>query len=103
MSHFSTGKNWLPVIDNAESPRDLDDYVPTSTTGSILLTSQDQQRLIEESLTSGTRVGPFTKSEGIELLQNIMLKAKRRINEEDAGDIVEELGLLPLAVRQVGS
>ncbi|PGH01873.1 hypothetical protein AJ79_07810 [Helicocarpus griseus UAMH5409] len=97
------GKDWLLVFDNAGSPRDLDEYVPNSMGGSILLTSQDQQWLIEESLTAGTIVGPFEKSEGIELLQNIMLKSKRQISEEDAANIVEELGLLPLAVRQIGS
>ncbi|KAJ5986317.1 hypothetical protein N7451_010682 [Penicillium sp. IBT 35674x] len=97
------GRNCLLILDNAESPVALEEYLPPTTQGSLLLTSQDQTWLIQEFITKGERLGPFSKADGVRLLRLLLQRVDMNISDEDAGDIVDEMGALPLAVRQVGS
>lgn len=94
----------LFVFDNAESPETLQEYLPLVThRSSLLLTSQDQTWLHQEFITKGARLGPFLRAEGIQLLRNLLQRVNMDISETQASDIVDKMGELPLAVRQVGS
>ncbi|KAJ5903254.1 hypothetical protein N7504_005637 [Penicillium tannophilum] len=97
------GTNCLIILDNAESPMALEDYIPPTTKGSLLLTSQDQTWLIQEFITKGERLGPFSKAEGVRLLRLLLQRVNMSVSDKEAGEIVDEMGALPLAVRQVGS
>ena len=91
------------VFDDAGHPQDLSELWPPASQGSILLTSQNQNWLIQESLSYGTLVGSFSLSEGVEMLETMMTKQGRNVPYLTAESIVEELGGLPLAIRQIGS
>lgn len=97
------GTNCLIILDNAESPMALEDYIPPTTKGSLLLTSQDQTWLIQEFITKGERLGPFSKADGVRLLRLLLQRVNMSVSDKEAGEIVDEMGALPLAVRQVGS
>jgi hypothetical protein len=93
----------LLVFDDAGHPQDLSELWPPASQGSILLTSQNQNWLLQESLNYGISVDSFSLSEGIEILETIMTKQGRNVPYSTAESIVEELGGLPLAIRQIGS
>ncbi|KAI9853911.1 MAG: hypothetical protein M1813_001626 [Trichoglossum hirsutum] len=99
-----TEENWLLVFDNAEDLEGIRDYWPPSTRGSILLTSQNPDWLREDlNLDQSIRIKEFSKNEGTEMLVAMMKKHKLPSTEDSAAAIVEELGGLPLAIRQMGS
>ncbi|WP_260867405.1 FxSxx-COOH system tetratricopeptide repeat protein [Streptomyces sp. SAJ15] len=92
--------NWLLVFDNAESPEAVREYFPTSPgsspIGSILVTSRNPQW---ETLAHPLEVDVFERSESIHLLQ----RRNPDLPEEEADQLAEILGDLPLAVEQASA
>lgn len=94
---------WLLVFDNVENIDLLDDYWPSASSGSILITSRDP--LVKSyvySLGHGLSTPPLDTTEGAKLL--VDLTGRRRLSIEErnkATAIAEVLGGLPLAIVQM--
>ncbi|ADP80951.1 FxSxx-COOH system tetratricopeptide repeat protein [Pseudofrankia inefficax] len=89
---------WLLVFDNANEIEMVRNYFPTGTAGDILIVARNTAWL---RLARCVEVGPFTRSESIE-----MLRLDDRLDEgidlpvADADRLAAALGDLPLAVDQ---
>lgn len=87
---------WLLVFDNAQNFKDLEDYLPRSGSGHVIITSRNQSwggvaRLLPVDI--------FTPAESVEFL-------RRRTGQKDedaAKALAEALGNLPLALEQAGA
>ena len=92
--------NWLLVFDNAESPEAVQDYFPSSpegvASGSILITSRNPQW---NTLAHPLEVDVFERQESIQLLQ----RRNPDLPDEEADQLAEILGDLPLAVEQASA
>lgn len=94
---------WLLVFDNVENTDFLDDYWPTDSSGSILMTSRDP--LVKSyvySLRRGLSMPPLDAMEGAKLL--IKLTGRRKLSIEErskATAVAQILGGLPLAIVQM--
>jgi cellulose biosynthesis protein BcsQ len=88
-------RRWLIVFDNADDPDELRDYRPEGT-GHVLLTSRNHAwRQVAEPL----QVGVFKRPESITFLQ----KRAPSLTDDEAGQVAEKLGDLPLAIEQAGA
>lgn len=91
---------WLLVFDNAESPEVVQDYFPSSPeggpSGSILVTSRNPQW---NTLARPLEVDVFQRQESIELLQ----RRNPDLADDEADQLAEVLGDLPLAVEQASA
>ena len=97
---LSTGKtgyeNWLLIFDNAEDPADVRQFFPTGGAGKIIVTSRNPEwgrgaRPLE--------VDVFSRSESIRFLIN----RNPDLGEEEANQLAEALGDLPLAIEQAAA
>ncbi|MGW1888717.1 FxSxx-COOH system tetratricopeptide repeat protein [Streptomyces sp. NPDC002004] len=94
-----TGKpydNWLLVFDNAEDIDVVRSYFPTGGPGKILVTSRNRDW---ERVAVPLTVSVFQREESIALLQ----RRARDLSDEDADQLADALGDLPLAIEQAGS
>ncbi|EME80972.1 uncharacterized protein MYCFIDRAFT_76918 [Pseudocercospora fijiensis CIRAD86] len=96
-------EKWLVIFDNAGNPDDIAELWPSSSEGSILLTSQNSHWKVQENLGFALRVNSLSPSDGATMLHNIMIKQGKTITLESAAAIVNEVDELPLAIRQIGS
>lgn len=91
---------WLLVFDNAESPEAVREYFPTAPgsgpIGSILVTSRNPQW---NTLAHPLEVDVFEREESIHLLQ----RRNPDLPTEEANQLAEILGDLPLAVEQASA
>jgi tetratricopeptide (TPR) repeat protein len=86
---------WLLVFDNAQDPEELNDYLPRTGAGHVIITSRNPNW-------GGTAkplpVDVFSREESVEFLKN------RTGGQEDGADtLAEALGNLPLALEQAGA
>ncbi|MET7937513.1 FxSxx-COOH system tetratricopeptide repeat protein [Streptomyces sp. NPDC005322] len=92
--------NWLLVFDNAESPESVQEFFPSSPeggpSGSILVTSRNPQW---NTLAHPLEVDVFERSESIQLLQ----RRNPDLPDEEADQLADVLGDLPLAVEQASA
>jgi tetratricopeptide (TPR) repeat protein len=89
-------RRWLLVFDAAESPDSIRHFFPTNGPGEILITSRSPEWA---SVARPLEVAVFQRNESIELL-------KRRgpeVEDEDADQLAEKLGDLPLAIEQAAA
>ncbi|KAK4244754.1 P-loop containing nucleoside triphosphate hydrolase protein [Corynascus novoguineensis] len=94
---------WLLIFDNVESPSDMEEFWPISGKGAVLLTTQDSSWLSQEYITQGCRLDVLDADEAVKLVTSLFERKSRKISVEDARDISEETGGLPLAIRQITS
>ncbi|KAF3914388.1 hypothetical protein ABW21_db0202188 [Orbilia brochopaga] len=92
---------WLLIFDNVDDPDILEDAIPATTAGSIIITSKDSSAgdiIGAESL----HVKSFDPDDGLDALKSL-LKQKITSPEDNmlAADLVEQLGGLPLAIAQI--
>lgn len=88
---------WLIVLDNADSPEELHDFLPTGT-GHVIITSRNPH-WTEKYHVPRLDVNVFARDESVELL-------RRRVDgltENDADQIADALGDLPLALEQAAA
>ncbi len=88
-------RRWLLILDNAETPSDLQDLLPQGP-GHVLVTTRDNgwsrhARALE--------VLTFDRAESVALL----LRQARHLAIDDAEKIADRLGDLPLAIEQAAS
>ncbi|KAK6359412.1 hypothetical protein TWF696_000572 [Orbilia brochopaga] len=92
---------WLLVFDNVDDPDVLEDAIPATTAGSIILTSKDSSAgdiIGAESL----HVKSFDADDGLDALKSLL---KQKITSPEdlmlAAELVGQLGGLPLAISQI--
>ena len=89
-------RRWLLVFDAAESPDTIRHFFPTNGPGKILITSRNPEWA---SVARPLEVAVFHRDESVELL-------KRRgpeMDDEDADQLADKLGDLPLAIEQAAA
>jgi hypothetical protein len=89
-------QNWLLIFDNAENPQDTWPYLPTGSSGRILITSRNSQWI---NLAQPLEVDVFRRTESIELL----LRRGPDLSTNDADRLARALGDLPLAIEQAAA
>ncbi|PVF97516.1 hypothetical protein CPB86DRAFT_734801 [Serendipita vermifera] len=101
VSYLSHEKGWLLFFDNTDaSDLRLEDYLPTSTYGAVLITTRNRD-CTSYAPDSHIRVGEMSQTEAVDLLHKV---ANVHPSEHDTSiAIVKELGMLALAVTQAGA
>jgi len=98
---------WLLILDNLDDLSVIDGYLAGLSTGHILITTRDQH--YDQIPAEGIETGPLGIEDAIELLlirSNLISDSMARRDggirtiESVAKEIVQELGLLPLAIEQ---
>ncbi|MER5755012.1 FxSxx-COOH system tetratricopeptide repeat protein [Streptomyces sp. NPDC002088] len=91
---------WLLVFDNAESPEAVQEFFPSisenSSGGSIIITSRNPQW---NTLARPLEVDVFERDESIQLLQ----RRNPDLSDDEADQLAQVLGDLPLAVEQASA
>jgi tetratricopeptide (TPR) repeat protein len=89
-------RRWLLVFDSAESPEIVRPFFPTNGPGEILITSRNPDWA---AIARPLEVSVFTREESKELLR----RRGPEIDDEDADQLAEKLGDLPLALEQAAA
>ncbi|MFE1343809.1 FxSxx-COOH system tetratricopeptide repeat protein [Streptomyces sp. NPDC058757] len=89
-------ERWLLVFDNAENVEAVRPYFPTGGTGKILITSRNQEW---DRVARTLSVDIFTREESKALLR----RRARDLTDDDADQLAEALGDLPLAIEQAAA
>ncbi|TWP54067.1 tetratricopeptide repeat protein [Lentzea tibetensis] len=92
---YDSGKQWLLVFDNADSPQDVQQFFPAGS-GHIVVTSRNSEW---HGFARSVQVDLFTRAESIELLH----RRGGDIDDVEADALAEALGDLPLAVEQAAA
>lgn len=87
-------RRWLMVFDNADKPESLQEFFPAAT-GHILVTSRNQSWL---NTAAGVEVDVFSREESLDLLART-----GHIAADEADELAEQLGDLPLALEQAAA
>ena len=90
-----TSGHWLLVFDNAESPKDLEAYLPTGS-GHVLITSRNQAWTHSAE---PLEVDVFTGDESVAHL----VRHVPELDPQDAQRVADALGHLPLAIEQAAA
>jgi hypothetical protein len=88
-------RRWLIVFDNADDPDELREYIPQGP-GHALLTSRN---LAWGRQANPVEVGAFAREESVAFLR----KRVPALSLEDANQVADKLGDLPLAIEQAGA
>jgi tetratricopeptide (TPR) repeat protein len=94
-----TDLSWLLVYDNAVTPGELEQYLP-STGGHVIVTTRDREW---EKVGRAIEVDVFKRDESVELLRNRSRDGNVRIDLAEADELAEKLGDLPLALEQAAA
>lgn len=107
LSWLTQQAKWLLVLDNLDDLSVIDGYLPDLSTGHILITTRDQH--YDQIPAEGLEIGPLEFDDAVSLL---LLRSSTILNSMAHDDrdseninlvireIVQELGLLPLAIEQ---
>jgi len=87
---------WLLVFDNVSKPHDVQDYLPRSATGHVIITSRYQ---VWGGMATPLSVEVMEELEAVDFL----LKRTRQTDVETARKLAGTLGYLPLALEQAGA
>lgn len=88
-------RDWLVVFDNAQRPADLVGMLPGGG-GHVLITSR---RRVWSGIATQVDLGEFSRAESVRFL----CQRSGRDEPEDAGELADELGDLPLALAQAAA
>jgi hypothetical protein len=94
LNHADVGR-WLLVFDNADNPKDLDTYLPTGP-GDVMITSRNQAWAHSAE---PLEVDVFNRAESIAHL----MRHVPGLSLDEADEVAEALGDLPLAVEQASA
>ena len=87
---------WLLVFDNADEPEELNDVIPQGP-GHVLITTRNHRW---SGVAETVPVNVFTEHESVEFLTK---RIPRGITTDEATELAEALGHLPLALEQAGA
>ena len=88
-------------MDNAEEPPDCIDYLPESTRGCILVTTRSRSWLHQDFVDEPIFLESFAEDDGVAMFKTILQRHNRTVHPSTALAIVQEIGSLPLAIRQI--
>ncbi|HUR02145.1 MAG TPA: FxSxx-COOH system tetratricopeptide repeat protein, partial [Nonomuraea sp.] len=89
-------RRWLLIFDAAETPEEVLPFIPTNGPGEVLITSRNPDWA---GVARPLELAVFEREESIELLG----RRGPEINTDDANELAEKLGDLPLAVEQAAA
>jgi tetratricopeptide (TPR) repeat protein len=89
-------RRWLLVFDAAESPDTVRQFFPAGGTGNILITSRNPDWA---SVARPLEVAVFHRDESVELLR----RRGPELEDDDADQLADKLGDLPLAIEQAAA
>ena len=93
------GWKWLIVLDNAMSPKDIEEYIPREGgAGHLIVTSRDASSAWD-NVAYSYQLKEFERDEAVEFL----IKRTGQEDIEGAKSVAFELGSLPLALEQAGT
>lgn len=92
-------RRWLLVFDDARQPEDVARYLPVGGDGHIIITSRNLVWAARSSHAALT-VDVFSRQESIELLRRC---GPEDLTENEADELAEALGDLPIALRQAAA
>ncbi|MEU7427027.1 BTAD domain-containing putative transcriptional regulator [Streptomyces sp. NPDC040750] len=95
------GRRLLIVLDNARDAAQVRELIPGSSSCAVILTSRSP--MFDLPLTAQLLLGPFRTDEALALLGSIIGPERLAAQHEDALELVEACGHLPLAVRIVAT
>ncbi|MEU8587427.1 BTAD domain-containing putative transcriptional regulator [Streptomyces sp. NPDC048664] len=95
------GRRLLIVLDNARDAAQVRELIPGSSSCAVILTSRSP--LFDLPLTAQLLLKPFHTEEALDLLGSIVGPERLAAQREDALELVEACGHLPLAVRIVAT
>jgi tetratricopeptide (TPR) repeat protein len=87
---------WLLIFDNADQPEDLNDIIPRGP-GDVLITSRNHRW---HSVVETVQVDVFSRAESTEFLRK---RVGKGLGEDEADQLADALGDLPLALDQAGA
>ncbi len=93
---LETHSRWLLVLDNAQGPDQLRNFLPSGNNGHIIITSRNPSW---GSIAQNIEVGPMTPEESVKFL----LDRSDQQDEAAASELAADLGYLPLALDQAGA
>lgn len=107
-NYFEQQSGWLLIVDNADEPSILRDYLPASGNGCILLTTRSSE--VDPSIQQ-IEVPPFSEEaslrfllrRGMKLLPHLKLEQLEPSLLQVSKELVKELGSLPLLLDQAGT
>ena len=98
--------NWLLIFDNVENSSILRDYLPVGKVGCILVTTRDARTsdyLSLQSRVTHIYLDKLNPNPASELLIRLSFTHPSKASIQDALDVVDKLGGLPLAIEQVAA
>ncbi|MFD3325495.1 BTAD domain-containing putative transcriptional regulator [Streptomyces sp. NPDC058701] len=95
------GRRLLIMLDNARDAAQVRGLIPGSSSCAVILTSRSP--LFDLPLTAQLLLKPFRTDEALALLGSIIGRDRLAAEHEDARELVEACGHLPLAVRIVAT
>ncbi|KAG8749972.1 hypothetical protein FRC14_000914, partial [Serendipita sp. 396] len=101
VAYLSGAKGWLLFFDNADEPDlQLDEYIPNSTDGVVLITTRNRE-CVAYAQDSHIQVEEMTEREAINLLHKASDVTPS--SDDNSIAIVRELGMWALAITQAGA
>ncbi|KAF5003103.1 hypothetical protein FDECE_10338 [Fusarium decemcellulare] len=112
LSSESTG-NWLLILDNAddknnlyesqEQPTGIDDFLPDSKNGRILITTRSQEVAVNAVGSAVVRLSGMSQDESTSLLKKSLICRDELKNMSLVAELLHALANLPLAISQAAA
>jgi len=115
LSEDSSGE-WLLIVDNADDESlwgkksnqtpdqiTLDDYLPSSSTGAVLITTRNRHVATNLAGKDVVEIYEVDPGEAEEILRNLLEKPEILVAREETGKLLYKLTYLPLAIVQAAS
>jgi hypothetical protein len=94
-----TAARWLVVLDDLQSPRDLDGlWPPTTPTGRVVVTTRRRDAALRGHRRRLVEIGVFTPTEAHDYLRAALTDHPPLL--DGGGELARELGYVPLALAQ---
>lgn len=102
-SWFEENDDWLLIFDNVDDPEILDEFLPSSSNGHVLLTSRARD-FRAHGVPQPIELEPLTSVEAVEFLFESTGADETDTQEMKAAtELANELGCLPLALEQAAA
>ncbi|EWZ80549.1 hypothetical protein FOWG_15279 [Fusarium oxysporum f. sp. lycopersici MN25] len=112
--HLASGEagKWLLIVDNADDPdlilgteqkRGLEEYLPLSDNGVVLITTRTRQIAVDLAQSDVLDVQEMDREEAIHLFTTSLIQKPQLGNEELVLELLTKLTFLPLAIAQASA
>jgi tetratricopeptide (TPR) repeat protein len=93
---LSENRNWLLILDNVTAPADIEAYLPREGTGHVVITSRNPNW---RGSAGALPIQVFKRDESVEFI----IKRTKQESREEADELADVLGDLPLALEQAAA